>query len=66
MLRILFILSLLLVTMRASAQQQTLDQYWQTLYGNALGQCGASLVALAKQLDDAKARIKELEAKEQK
>jgi hypothetical protein len=36
------------------------DQYWQQLYSSSQGQCGASLVSLAKQLDDAKKQIEEL------
>ena len=49
----------------ALAQQGT-EQYWQQLYAQSQAQCGQSMITLAKQLDDAKKQIadlqKELEA----
>jgi hypothetical protein len=36
------------------------DEYWQQLYSSSQGQCGANLVSLARQLDDAKKQIDEL------
>ena len=48
---------ILLDAMPAAAQS---DQYWQQLYSSSQGQCAASLVSLAKQLDDAKREIDEL------
>jgi hypothetical protein len=50
-------IALLLLTTAAFAQS---DQYWQQLYSSSQGQCGASLVSLAKQLDDARKQIDEL------
>jgi hypothetical protein len=47
----------MLFVMPALAQT---DQYWQQLYSSSQGQCGASLVALAKQLDEARQQIEEL------
>ena len=47
----------LLVFTPALAQS---DAYWQQLYSSSQGQCAASLVSLAKQLDDAKKQIEEL------
>ena len=49
--RVFIVLSLLL----------QLDTYWQQLYGAQQGQCGASIVSLAKQLDDAKKEIENLQ-----
>lgn len=56
---LLLFLSLILV---APALAQT-DTYWQTLYGNSQGQCGASLVSLARQLDEAKKQVEDLQKK---
>jgi hypothetical protein len=42
------------------AQTQT-EQYWQQLYSSSQGQCGTNLVSLAKQLDDAKKEIADLQ-----
>lgn len=56
---LLLFLSLVLAV---PAMAQT-DTYWQTLYANSQGQCGASLVSLAKQLDDAKKQVEDLQKK---
>ena len=55
--RLLLFLSVMLFSVPALAQ----DRYWQALYANAQGQCGASLVNLAMQLDDAKKQISDLQ-----
>jgi hypothetical protein len=54
---LLKLLTILLSVTPALAQS---DQYWQQLYANSQAQCGQSIVALAKQLDDAKKEIEEL------
>ena len=59
---ILFGVFMMGVLLTLPAQAQT-DQYWQSLYGNSLGQCAANLVSLGKQLDDAKKQIDALQKK---
>jgi hypothetical protein len=54
---LLKLLTILLFTTSALAQS---DAYWQQLYSSSQGQCAASLVSLAKQLDDAKKQIEDL------
>ena len=59
------VVTVLLLASIANAQQpsaaQQFDQYWQQFYAQSQAQCGQSIVSLAKQLDDAKKQISDLQ-----
>jgi len=44
-----------------SAHAMDVTEYWKQLYGSQQIQCGTTMVDLAKQLDDAKTQITELQ-----